>query len=122
MLQPHLNLTRTLAAQEDSPSRQRVESWLREGGAQLSPRAYRARALAELSRSTTVLERQRAPPRPDSTLLGGAEVFNGALLPRSLYQSTSGTHLKVPSGDLAAWQCHPPGRAASLVFSSETSW
>ena len=44
-----------------SPGRQRVETWLQADGAPLSPRAYRARALAELSRSTTFLERRRAP-------------------------------------------------------------
>ena len=62
-MQAHTTLLETLPVSQASPSRRRVETWLQEGGAPLSPRAYRARALAELSRSTTFLERRRAAPR-----------------------------------------------------------
>lgn len=72
----------TLLVPQASPGRQRVETWLQAGGAPLSPRAYRARALAELSRSTTFLERRRVPHHSTGGPLhgsdGGAEPAGGA--------------------------------------------
>ncbi len=58
------------ALRQASPRRQRVETWLAEGAAPLTPQQYRARALAELAHSASFRDlQQRASARAGA---GGA--------------------------------------------------